>query len=564
MAETVERGNAVNRLGNGTGLVRRWLGAWLLGLTALGVGTGMLAPAAWTEDAAEPAARAARLSSVDGQVTILQGSQLITDQAVANAPLFEGMRVATGDDGRAEIQLEDGSVARLSPNSWLTLTVLRGQGGAGEAEIELGSGLGYFELQGGGEAGTIRIRFGYSVVTASGFTVLRINMDNAPGELAVFSGNAHLERGQALTADLHGGQSVALSATDPTHFDLSDSIEPDSWDSWNSDRDQVLTAEAASKTGAAQSYANSSNPAWNDLDANGTWYDVPGQGNIWSPFAASGAGWDPYGSGYWMWTPRFGYIWVSGYSWGYLPFQCGNWNYYDSFGWGWMPGTGGCSPWWGGGGYFVPNVGIGYGGYRPPMPPHLRPRPPIGRGGHNEPMPLVAVNRHPAVLGNALPTRDGKSPVVIAGQTVQAVRPLNPRPQFERPESSFVNRTPYSGSSPGANGGARTAGAPASAGWPSFGGSRTGGSGNAQNSSTGRPSGGGGPQGPPASHGSSSSGAASHGSSGGGGAASSGSSGGHSSSGGGSSGGGYSGGGGGGASHGGGGGASSGGGGSHK
>jgi hypothetical protein len=357
---------------------------------------------------------------------------------------------------------------------------------------------------------------------------------------------------------------VALSATDLTHLDLSDSIEPDSWDSWNSDRDQVLTSEAASKTGAAQSYANSSNPAWNDLDANGTWYDVPGQGNIWSPFAASGAGWDPYGSGYWMWTPRFGYIWISGYSWGYLPFQCGNWNYYDSFGWGWMPGTGGCSPWWGGGGYIGPNVGIGYGGYHPPMPPHLHPHPPIGRGGHNEPMPLVAVNRHPGVLGNPLPVRDGKTPVVIAGQTVQAVGPLNPRPPFERPASSFMNRTPYSGSNPGANGGARTTGAPANAVGPSFGGSRMGGPGNAQNSSTGRPSGGGGPQGPPASHGSSSSGAASHGSSGGGGAASSGSSGGHSSSGGGSSGGGYSGGGGGGASHGGGGGASSGGGGSHK
>jgi len=41
-------------------------------------------------------------------------------------------------------------------------------------------------------------------VTASGFTVMRINLDNPPGDLAVFSGNAHLERGSALTLDLHG------------------------------------------------------------------------------------------------------------------------------------------------------------------------------------------------------------------------------------------------------------------------------------------------------------------------------------------------------------------------
>jgi len=180
------------------------------------------------------------------------------------------------------------------------------------------------------------------------------------------------------------------------------------------------------------------------------------------------------------------------------------------------------------------------------------------------------VNRRPSGGREVLPARDGKSPVVIAGQTVQAVRPLNPRPQFERPASSFVNRTPNSGFYPGAAPGARTAGAPASAERPSFGGSRMGGSGNPSNSSTGRTSGGGSPQGPSPSRGSFGGGpsggssfgggSASHGSSGGGGSAGSGSSGGHS-----SGGGGYSGGGGGGASHGGGGASSGGaGGGSHK
>ena len=555
-------------MGNGRGLIGRGLGAGLLGLAALALGAGLLSPAVWAEDAAQPA-RAARLSSVEGQVLISQGNQLISDQAVANAPLFEGMRVATADNGRAEIQLDDGSVARLSPNSSLTLTVLRGQGETGEAEIVLEGGLGYFEVQGGGQAGAIRIRFGDSVVTAGGFTVLRINLDNPPGELAVFSGNAHLERGASLTVDLHGGESAALSGADATGYEMAESIEPDSWDSWNSDRDQMLTAEAASKTGATKGYADSSNPAWNDLDANGSWYNVPGQGNIWSPYAAAGAGWDPYGSGHWMWTPRFGYIWVSDYSWGYLPYQCGNWNYYDSFGWGWAPGMGGCSPWWGSG-YRGPNIGIGYGGYRPPMPPHPRPHRPIGREGLAGASPMVAVNRRPAGGSGGLPVRDGKSPVVIAGQTAQAIRPLNSRPQYDHSASAFVNRTTYSG----ANSGARTAAAPASAGrpanatWPSFGVSRVGGSGNSANSSGARTVGGGSQQGPQASHGPSGGGYSGGGSAGhpsgdggysGGGAAS------HPSGGGGGGGGFSGGGGGGGASHAGGGGASGGGGGgSHR
>ena len=419
---------------NQCGRNRCRLGGWVLGLAAIAMAAQALALDLRADDPGPPA-RAARLSSVDGQVQVSQGKQVLADAAVANTPLFEGTQVTTGDDGRAEIQFEDGSVARLSPNSSLTLTVLRGTGGNGEAEIALDGGLGYFELQGGGQDGTIRIKFGDSVVTASGYSVLRINLDTPPGELAVFSGNAHLERGSALTVDLHGGESVALSANDVSRYTLSETIEPDSWDSWNSDRDQVLTSQAAVKTGATKDYADSGNPAWNDLDANGNWYNVPGQGQIWSPYDAANSGWDPYGNGNWGYSPGFGYTWISGNSWGYLPYQCGMWNWYESFGWGWAPGMRGCMPWWGGGvGYYGPNIGNGYGGYRPPLRPHP-PRRPLGGVG------LIAVNRHSAGPNTLLPSRDKTTVVKIAGYTVQPMHPLSPRPQYEHSASGFVNRT---------------------------------------------------------------------------------------------------------------------------
>jgi hypothetical protein len=482
---------------NRTVWVNSGLGSGVLWLAALAVATVLLLPAALADDAAR-AVSAARLSSVDGQVQISQGNQVIADQAVANAPLFEGTRVATAEDGRAEVQFEDGSVARLSPNSSLTLTVLRGQGGVGDTEIMLNTGLGYFELRGAGSAGQpsqagTRIRFGDSVVTAGGFTVLRINLDNQPGELAVFSGNAHMERGSALAVDLHGGESVALNGADPSHYDLSESIEPDSWDTWNSDRDQVLAAEGSSRTAATQGFADSGNPAWNDLDANGNWYNVPGQGNIWSPYDASDTGFDPYGSGYWMWTPGYGDVWVSGYSWGYLPYQCGSWNFYDGFGWGWAPGMGGCAPWWGAG-YYGLNIGLIPGGYRPPHRP-------INPGRPGRPHPLLAVSRQPVGGVGGLPLRDRAGTVVIAGHAVQAIRPLSPRPQYERSASGFVNRTVVTTA-----GGSRTV----TVTGPSYGTSRPG---YAVNSNGARPSGGSGSQhasppsrpassgtGPPASH----------------------------------------------------------------
>jgi hypothetical protein len=422
---------------NRSGLVGRGPGGLVLGLAALAMAFVSPVPELCAEDA-PPAARAVRLSSVDGPVRISQGGQVLADPAVANTPLFEGTQVATSDQGKAEIQFEDGSVVRLSPDSALTLTVLRQQGGSADAEIAVEGGLVYCELQGESPTDHIRVRFGDSVVTAGGFTVLRINLDNPPGELAVFSGNAHLERAGALTLDLHGGESVALNAADPSGYNLAESIEPDSWDTWNSDRDQALNAEAAAQTPATSSFANHSNPAWGDLDANGNWYNVPGQGYVWSPYEAAGPGWDPYGNGRWMWTPRFGYVWVSDNAWGYLPYQCGAWNYYDDFGWGWAPGMGFCQPWWGGGMYGL-NIGLIPGGYRAPLRPHPRPAP--GRGGRWGPHPVIAVNRRSLGGSSGLPARDKAAPVVIAGHAVEPLRRFSPRPQYDRGASGFMNRS---------------------------------------------------------------------------------------------------------------------------
>jgi len=450
----------MNCIGNRGWMAWRWPGAGVLGLAAFAVGTILMAQCLRAEDAPQ-AARAARLSSVDGQVRISQGGEVLADRALANTPLFEGTQVATSEDGRAEIQFEDGSVARLAPNSTLTLTVLRGQGATGDAEAVLEDGLGYFELQGKGHAGPIRVRFGESTVTAGGLAVLRINLDHPPGELAVFSGNAHLESANSLALDLHGGESAALDGAGGSQSRLAESIEPDSWDSWNADRDQVLTAEAAARTGATNTLPDSSNPAWSDLDANGSWYNVPDQGYVWSPNEAAEAGWDPYGNGYWMWTPRFGYIWVSRASWGYMPYQCGLWNYYDSFGWGWSPGMGGCQTWWDRGYYGGPFIGVGFGGYRPPLRPWPpRRHPPGGGGGGLGPHPMLAVNRSHSGGTAGLPMRDRTAPVTIAGHTVAPLHTLSARPQYDHSASGFVNRTQpgYSGAAGRVSGPARATG----------------------------------------------------------------------------------------------------------
>ncbi len=387
-------------------------------------------------------ARAVRLSYVDGQVKLAQGDEVLADQAVINTPLLEGVQLTTADDGKAEIQFEDGSVARVAPDSSLTLQVLRGAGSSADAELTVNSGLAYFEFQGGGQVGQMSVHFGSSVATTSGFTVLRVSMDAPPGGLAVFSGNVHLQVvsssvGTPSAVDLHGGESIALNSADPGLFNVAEAIEPNSWDSWNTDRDQTLTTEATAQTGMPSNLGETQNPAWNDLDANGSWYDVPDQGYVWSPYEAADAGFDPYGNGNWMYTPTYGYVWASGYSWGYMPFQCGAWNFYGGFGWGWAPGIGGCRPWWGSGFYGGPNIGFAPIGYRP-IP---RPLPPHGPIGHR-PMPVIPVSRHMAFANADLPARDKNMQVTIAGSTVEAMRPVPSRPAYSHDAfTSEGNRT---------------------------------------------------------------------------------------------------------------------------
>ena len=397
-------------------------------------------------DDTQPAARAVHLSYVEGQVRVSQGDQVIAEGATVNMPLFEGMQLATAQDGRAEIQFEDGSVARLSPNSTLTLTVLRGDGANGDAEMVLNGGLAYFEFQGANQLGQFSVHFADSTVTPSGNAVFRVKMDAPPGEFAVLSGNANLGRGNGGTQlAMHGGESVTLYANDASHYDLNESVDPDSWDAWNADRDQATATVEAAFTAPppTQNGPESGSPAWSDLDANGSWYNVPGQGYIWSPFQASAGDWDPYGCGNWVWYPQYGYIFVPCENMGFMPYSCGSWNYFNDFGWGWNPGMGGCNPWWNSGYYPGPAFGGGGfpPGYRLPHRP-ISPRGPVR--GH--PVPVIVVNRRGPGEGTPFPSRDRNQPVTIRGNPVAPIRPIiarggeNPggaRPPIGAPRQGF-------------------------------------------------------------------------------------------------------------------------------
>ncbi len=390
--------------------LRRWIGftltavalvfAPVLAVSAFAQESIAPPPPADAQSPAQPAqppspdsnsVRAVRLSNVEGGVQIFNGTDSSFDQAQPNMPVVEGMRLVTGDGGRVEIQFEDGSVARVTPDSSVTLSELRRNGdGSTVTTIDVNSGLSYYELN--GRAGQYTVRFGPNTVTPVDSSIFRINLDSNPVDLAVTHGTVHVSDGQNLALDLRTNHSIHFDTESLGQYDLVQSVAADTWDQWNSDRDQALAALEQNVTTARASTGNPDDPAWNDLDYYGDWYNIPGYGTAWSP-SGVGSGWDPFGSGSWGYYSGVGYTWISGYPWGWWPYHCGAWSWFNTFGWMWFPGNCGFGAY--GVGWY-PYVPIWHAppNYGPPVRPRYPPihsRPP--RGPIQYTNRLIAVNR---------------------------------------------------------------------------------------------------------------------------------------------------------------------------
>ena len=357
----------------------------------------------------------ARLTYVVGQVQLVGRDGGDAQPAVRNVPVLEGSVLSTANDGQAEIEFEDGSVVRLTPNSALSLVNLSADGnGNFQTRLSLLHGLAYLELRSSP-------RYQYSL-DAQGDTLSplenstsRVDLDQPPAIIAVLDGKVHVA---AMTggsqADATAGQTLrsAAAAGQPSvgNYLVKDGIDPDSWDQWNVDRDVAAANAASSQTVARNGFAGDQGYGWSDLDANGNWYNVPGQGEIWQPYAAADGGmdgFDPYGYGDWSWTPGYGYVWASGYGWGWTPYRCGNWGYWGGFGWGWAPG---------------PSCGAyGFGGHG--FRVNLHNIPPVYHGPRRRPVGLQPAHPLIAVHGGQAPAN---TPPVSAVHTIGGteVRPL--------------------------------------------------------------------------------------------------------------------------------------------
>jgi len=326
--------------------------AALTGAMILAAGT--LAPVR-AQDPDDMQRGVARISLMNGEVSVRRGDSGDWVAGIINAPLLSDDRIATAPNSRAEVEFDAANILRIGGNAEVRLTQLE----AGRYQMEIAHGTVTFRVLRPSDA-NVEVDTPTVSVRPSKQGIYRIMVNDA-GETQVVVRAGSVEvftpRGSQW---VNAGQMMAArgTAADP-EFQIVNANPPDDWDRWNDARDGALMQSKSYQ------YVGPGVYGVEDLDQHGVWSEVPPYGPVWRPTGV-GPDWAPYQAGQWVWEDWYGWTWVSYDPWGWAPYHYGRWFYQTGFGWGWYPGLMGVRHYWspalvGFFGFGGPGIGVGFG-----------------------------------------------------------------------------------------------------------------------------------------------------------------------------------------------------------
>lgn len=300
-------------------------------------------------------ARIIRLSLVQGDVRFaaqthgdpLTDSSAVWETAQLNLPIRQGYVLAT-DNGRAEVEFENGAMAFLKENTVLQFYDLSLKDGMLTTRLVLFQGSASFYVN-PVSGDYFSVTGGDFTVEANGRTTFRLDNYDDGSTVQALSGHLTVVH-KDQTTSIEKGQSLSMKAGEASSLSVGRLPEADEFDRWVSGRvDAVSTA-----TSAALQYTSSpySAPGFGSLYSYGSWFDCGGYGYGWRPFGA-GFGWSPFSDGQWVFDPAFGWTWMSFQPWGWAPYHyggwlfdsgCGGWFYSPPLLYGYYPGLYGSYP----------------------------------------------------------------------------------------------------------------------------------------------------------------------------------------------------------------------------
>jgi FecR protein len=280
---------------------------------------------------ADSQARVVRLGDAQGDVRVDRNTGQGYEKAFLNLPITQGMKIETGDNGRAALELEDGTTVRLTPDTVLEVPQLfLRDSGIKVSTFHLQEGSAYLNFLGAKDS-ELTLSFARETIAINQTAHLRVEMGDTDAEVAVFKGLVQLTTPSGAV-EVGKGKTASFDLIGDSHKLISE-IEEEPFDSWDKQQTQYQQ-EYSSKSYASYSpypYGTS------DLNYYGNFFSAPGYGDVWQPYFA-GAGWDPFMNGAWAFYPGSGYGWVSAYPWGWTPYHYGSWNFIPAYGWVWQPG----------------------------------------------------------------------------------------------------------------------------------------------------------------------------------------------------------------------------------
>jgi ferric-dicitrate binding protein FerR (iron transport regulator) len=140
---------------------------------------------------ADSQARIVRLSDVQGSVQIDKNTGLGFENAFLNLPVTQGAQIKTHDRARAEVEFEDGSTLRLTPNTTVLFSTL-GLSDAGKriSVINLVEGMAYVNWLGKDE---VTLNFSREKLTLDHAAHFRVDTSTEVANLAVFKGDINVD-----------------------------------------------------------------------------------------------------------------------------------------------------------------------------------------------------------------------------------------------------------------------------------------------------------------------------------------------------------------------------------
>jgi FecR protein len=306
----------------------------------------------------EPGRAVARISVMNGDVSVRRGDSGDVGAATVNGPLMADDRLLTSSNARAEVQLDSANMIRIGPNSEVRFTGMDVK----SFQIQVAAGTVTFRTLRPSQA-QVEVDTPSVAVRPVRPGAYRVTVrDDGSSEISVRSGEAEID-GQRGGEHLQAGRTMNARgpAADP-EFQVVQGLPLDNFDRWNDERDRYIQG--------SQSYQHVSPDIGGaeDLDQNGQWVNDPSYGSVWQPTNV-GPDWAPYQNGRWVWEDYYGWTWVSADPWGWAPYHYGRW-FMGVGGWSWYPGPVVGHPYWapayvgffGWGGGVGVGVGFGFGG----------------------------------------------------------------------------------------------------------------------------------------------------------------------------------------------------------